>query len=185
VTVNYDTANATATAPGDYTQASSQTLDFFIGETTRTITVPVNGDTTDEPDETFKVNLSSPSNATISDGKGIGTITDDDATPPPPDTTAPTGSVSINGGAKQTRKLVVTLNLSASDPAPGSGVAEMRFSNDGRAFGAWEPFAPTKSYTLSKKKAGNKAVHVQFRDGAGNVSATVSDAIKYVPKKRR
>ena len=33
----------------------------------------------DEPDETFFVNLSNPSNATIADGQGLGTITDDDA----------------------------------------------------------------------------------------------------------
>ena len=57
------------------------TLTFAPGETTQTITVPVNGDVLDEADETFFVNLSSPVNATIADGQGVGTITDDDAAP--------------------------------------------------------------------------------------------------------
>ena len=43
--------------------------------------MPVNGDLLDEIDETFFVNLSSPVNATIADGQGLGTITDDDAAP--------------------------------------------------------------------------------------------------------
>jgi hypothetical protein len=44
----------------------------------KTVTVSINGDTLDEPDETFFVNLSTAVNATISDDRGIGTITDDD-----------------------------------------------------------------------------------------------------------
>ena len=39
------------------------------------------GDTLDEPDETFVVNLSNATNATLGDGQGVGTITDDDAAP--------------------------------------------------------------------------------------------------------
>ena len=41
----------------------------------------------DEIDETFFVNLSSPTNATIADGQGMGTIADDDARRPSPSTT--------------------------------------------------------------------------------------------------
>ena len=59
VTVNYATANGTAVAPGDYTAASG-TLTFTPGVTTQTLTVPVNGDTLNEPNETFFVNLSGP-----------------------------------------------------------------------------------------------------------------------------
>ena len=39
------------------------------------------GDLLDEIDETYIVNLSGPVNATIDDGQGLGTITDDDAPP--------------------------------------------------------------------------------------------------------
>ena len=38
----------------------------------------MNGDRLGEPNETFVVNLSSPTNATIADGQGIGTILDDE-----------------------------------------------------------------------------------------------------------
>ena len=69
-----------ATAPGDYLAASG-TLDFDPGETTQSVSVTVNGDMLDEVDETYFVNLSSPVNATIADGQGLGTITDDDAPP--------------------------------------------------------------------------------------------------------
>jgi hypothetical protein len=56
-------------------------LTFAPGVTTQTVTVVVNGDVLDEPDETFLVNLSNPTNATIADNQGRGTITDDDAPP--------------------------------------------------------------------------------------------------------
>lgn len=78
VSVNYATANGTATtANNDYTSATG-TLSFAPGETTKAITVNVTGDTTQEPDETFVVNLSNATNATISDSQGTGTILNDD-----------------------------------------------------------------------------------------------------------
>jgi hypothetical protein len=77
VTVQYATANGTATAGSDY-QAGSGTLTIPAGQTIGTITVPVNGDRLGEPDETFFVNLSGASNATIADGQALGTIGDDE-----------------------------------------------------------------------------------------------------------
>lgn len=79
VTVQYATANGTATAGADYS-ATSGTLTFnAVG--TQTITVPVTGDTVKEANETFFVNLSNPSaNATITDGQGVGIIVDRDRT---------------------------------------------------------------------------------------------------------
>lgn len=77
VTVNYATANGTATAGSDY-QAVSGTLTIPAGQTSGIITVPVNGDNVSEPDETFLVNLSNPTNGTIADGQGVGTIVDDE-----------------------------------------------------------------------------------------------------------
>jgi hypothetical protein len=53
-------------------------LTFASNETTKQVSVTVNGDTTPETDETFTVNLSSPTNATISQGTGTGTISNDD-----------------------------------------------------------------------------------------------------------
>ncbi|MBN1221138.1 MAG: DNRLRE domain-containing protein [Anaerolineae bacterium] len=79
VTVNYATADGTATlADNDYVSLSGP-LTFPAGTTIQTITVQVNGDTTDESDETFLVNLSGPSNATLSDSQGTGLIINDDS----------------------------------------------------------------------------------------------------------
>jgi hypothetical protein len=78
VTVNYSTANGTATVGEDYTAASG-TLTFAPGETTKTITIKVKGDQKREADETFFVNLSGASaNAVILDPQGLGTILNDD-----------------------------------------------------------------------------------------------------------
>lgn len=77
VTVAYATANGTAVAPADYT-AKSGTVTFTAGVVTQTVKVTVKGDNTNEPDETFVLNLSSPTNATIADGQGVGLIVDND-----------------------------------------------------------------------------------------------------------
>jgi len=79
VKVKYKTLDQTATAPGDYTAVSSTQVIFNPGEVAKTIKITVNGDTTVESDEKFKVKLVSPVNAVIADAIGIGTIKDDDA----------------------------------------------------------------------------------------------------------
>ena len=74
VTVDYATANGTATAGSDYLPTSG-TLGFPAGVSTRTITVTVIGDGFREPSETFALNLSNPSaNAYLGDSQGLGTI---------------------------------------------------------------------------------------------------------------
>jgi hypothetical protein len=77
VTVHYATANGTATAPADYAAASGD-VTFAPGETAKPVTVLVNPDTVDEPNETFTVNLSAPVGAGLVDPTGVGTIVDDD-----------------------------------------------------------------------------------------------------------
>jgi large repetitive protein len=77
-TVNYATANGTATAGSDYTAASG-TLTFAPSETSKTVTVATTPDSTPENDETLTLNLSGPSGgATITRGSGTGTILNDD-----------------------------------------------------------------------------------------------------------
>ncbi len=81
VTVNYATADGTATAPSDYASASG-VVTFTPGQTSQQITVNVVGDTNVEPNETFTVNLSSQSaNATVATATGTGTIQNDDVVP--------------------------------------------------------------------------------------------------------
>ena len=77
ITVNYTTANGTASGGSDYTSVSG-TLTFNPGESTKTISVQINGDNVDEIDETFFVNLSGQTNSSITKGQGLGTIFDDD-----------------------------------------------------------------------------------------------------------
>jgi aryl-phospho-beta-D-glucosidase BglC (GH1 family) len=75
VTVQYATANGTAVAGSDYSAASG-TLTFAPGETQKTITVVVKGDTAVEGNENFTVLLSTPVGATLTDASGTGTIID-------------------------------------------------------------------------------------------------------------
>src|SRR3954465_14825811 len=79
--VNYATANGSATAGSDYV-ATSNTLNFAAGSgaaQSQTVSVTISGDTTVEPDESFFVNLLNATNGgTIVKSQGIGTITNDD-----------------------------------------------------------------------------------------------------------
>ncbi len=76
ITVQYGTANGTATGGSDYTGVTTTTLSFAPGETSKTITIPILNDNINEPNETFTFNLTTPTNATIADAQGIGTISD-------------------------------------------------------------------------------------------------------------
>ncbi|MFQ5441077.1 MAG: Calx-beta domain-containing protein, partial [Nitrosopumilaceae archaeon] len=78
--VQYQTTDASATSPNDFNSIPLATLNFVNGGVlTKTITVPVNGDTIVELDETFNVNLSNCTGCIITDNLGVGTILDDDA----------------------------------------------------------------------------------------------------------
>ena len=90
------------------------------------------------------------------------------------DTTPPSGSISIDSGATYASSTPVTLALSATDS--GSGVVEMRFSNDGSSWSSWESYTASKSWTLTSGD-GAKTVYVESRDAAGNASTTYSDSI--------
>lgn len=80
VTVDFVSANGTATAGSDYTSIGG-TLTFVPGDTSETAPVSVIGDTVDEANETLSVTLSNATNAAITTALGTGTITDDDTAP--------------------------------------------------------------------------------------------------------
>ncbi|WP_419876009.1 Ig-like domain-containing protein [Candidatus Pristimantibacillus sp. PTI5] len=93
-----------------------------------------------------------------------------------PDTTAPTGTVTINESAAATNAENVMLTTTSSDGAGISGT-EMRFSNDGVIWSSWETAAASRSWTLQSGD-GLKTVFMQLRDGAGNATAnSFSDTI--------
>ena len=112
INVDYVTQDGTATAGSDYSTAAGQ-ISFAPGTVTRTITVVVTGDTTNEENETFTVVLSLPGaqNATIADGTGLGTITNDDS---------PLPSISINTPSSRTEGQNITFNVTL---APSSATA--------------------------------------------------------------
>jgi hypothetical protein len=116
VTVVYATANGTATvADGDYAAAGGSLL-FLPGETTKTVTVFVNGDVTFEPDETFSLALSAPTNAVLGTAAGTGTIRNDDAVPAVTVSVAGTAAAEGNSG---TTPFAFTVALSRPSSAPG------------------------------------------------------------------
>jgi hypothetical protein len=77
ITVGY-TLGGTATAGSDYTGAASGTLSFAAGQTSKTVTVAVLGDTAEESDETITLTLGQPVNAPITKSVGTATIINDD-----------------------------------------------------------------------------------------------------------
>src|ERR1043166_6292163 len=78
VSFTVNTADGTAAAPGDYTAIVNGAGSIPQGNSSTQVTVQVNGDTTPEANETFFVNLTNVTGATVSDGQGLGTITNDD-----------------------------------------------------------------------------------------------------------
>ncbi|HJU91301.1 MAG TPA: PQQ-dependent sugar dehydrogenase [Pyrinomonadaceae bacterium] len=108
VTVNYNTANNTASAGTDYVPTSG-TLTFTPGQQSQPITVTINGDTAPESNETFNVNLSSPDNATLGDDQGVGTITNDDG-----QIAISINDVSVVEGASGTTTATFTVSLSST-----------------------------------------------------------------------
>src|SRR5262249_32860711 len=78
VSVNYQTANGTATTQDNDYVATSGGIDFNPGQTSRTISVTIKGDSGKEADETFFVNLTAAFNAELLDAQAIGTILNDD-----------------------------------------------------------------------------------------------------------
>ena len=123
VSVRYQTQDGTAVEGSDYTGASG-TLTFTAGQTTGTIEVATVEDDEPEDEERFSVKLSDPSGATLEDGTGAGTITDDDELSPPALSIADAAPVTEGG----TAEFAVTLSR-----ASGQAVTVAFATADGTA----------------------------------------------------
>lgn len=110
VTVNYMTngISGSATAGSDY-EIASGTLTFNPDDTEKTISVIINGDSVDEINETFQVDLDNASNAAIAKGQAIGTINDDDPLP-----SATINNATVTEGDSGPVTAVFTVTLSAA-----------------------------------------------------------------------
>jgi hypothetical protein len=123
VTVNYASSNGTATtADNDYQAVGSTLLTFNPLETSKPVTLLVNGDTTFEPDETFFVNLSGASAATIADGQGQGTIVNDDVAPP-------SGTLQFSSATFSQGEGAGTATITVTRTGGSFGAASVQFSN--------------------------------------------------------
>jgi hypothetical protein len=103
VSVDFTTADGSATTvDNDYVAQTGQ-VTFESGETSKPVTIVINGDLTDEGDETFFVNLSNAVNANIGDSQGMATIINDDG----PDPVTVSFQDGINGydGTRDTKLL--------------------------------------------------------------------------------
>jgi len=115
VTFDIGTQDNTAVAPGDYTTKTLNGQTIPAGSSTYSFTVLVNGDTSPEANETFFVNVTNVTGATVTDGQGQGTIQNDDAAP-----NLTINDVSLNEGNAGTTTFTFTVSLSA--PAEAGGV---------------------------------------------------------------
>jgi probable HAF family extracellular repeat protein len=136
LTVSYSTANGSAAA-SDY-QSASGTVTFDSGQTTKTISVLVNGDRAGELDETFLVNIGlAAGNAVLGDSQGVGTIVDDEPR-------VSINSVTKSEGNSGTTPFVFTVSLS---PAPSAPVS-LNFATENGSAKSSEDYTAT-SGTLS------------------------------------
>jgi len=150
VTVDYASQNGTATSGEDY-EAVSGLLTFAVGDTVKTITVPINDDSDLEGDETFDIVLSNPTNATIADGTGVVTIEDDE--------TPPNSKPTVDAGTNRAVETATSQSYSAtaSDPDGDTLTYSWNFG-DGSA-----------------PQTGNPVSHTFDDVGAYTVTVTVSD----------
>ena len=110
VTVNYSTANGTATAGTDYANTSG-TITFLPGETSKVITIPIIDDAINEATENFTLTLSNPSGATVGTAQTTITITDNDLASLPTLSLPTAISVNENG---VTASITVTLSSASA-----------------------------------------------------------------------
>ena len=112
----------------DYSPICFGAQSIANGSNSAQFTVNVNGDTTGEPNETFFVNVTSVSGATVTDGQGQGTIVNDDFTLTPIHDIQGNGAASPLNGQAVTTTGIVTLLKTGSNA--GAGVANGFFLQD-------------------------------------------------------
>src|SRR3954452_6290447 len=154
--VDYATSDGSASAGSDYTAIPLTTLNFAEGETTKTISVTINGDTTVEGDETFSVDLSNavgPS-GTILDGTGAGTIQNDDAA-------AVVGNISIN-------------DVSISEGNSGTKLATFTVSRTGTAAFSVDYATSNGSASAGSDYAGIALTTLNFAQGEASKTISVT-----------
>jgi uncharacterized protein (TIGR03437 family) len=106
ITLSYSITNGTASAGSDF-NGSTTPIAIDAGALTGSVAVPIIGDQTFEPDETFTINLTSSLNAFILNGQALGTILNDDPIP-----SLTISDASITEGDAGTKSLGFNITLS-------------------------------------------------------------------------
>ena len=153
VSVDFEASDETATfSDGDYHDTNG-TLSFSPSETTETITVTIVGDTVDESDETFVIELSDANNATIADGTGRVTIVDNDAP-----VVVSIGDTSVVEGDSGTNLATFTISLSR---AVSDSVGVSYATSDGTATFADGDFHQTSGTIFFSPGQTSRTITVQ------------------------
>ncbi|HEX8296047.1 MAG TPA: Ig-like domain-containing protein [Chthoniobacteraceae bacterium] len=161
ISVNYATSSGTALSGADFTPTSG-TLSFAAGVVTQIITVSILDDTTFENSETFDVVLSNPTNATIADGTGVGTILDNGTGAGGTDNDAPSlsvGNVSVTEGSDASAVFPVSL----SNPSAVTTTVSLALAN-GTAVGA--DYGPGLEVSTDAGANWNPAAAASFAPGS-------------------
>ena len=181
VTVNYATQDGSATtADGDYQQDNDSVV-FGVGETTKTVTVTVVGDNTQEPDETFSVVLSNVTGGNLADDTGTGTILDDDSGG------GGGGGGNGNGNGKPKRGSEANPILAEADPiwffeAPGEHNHDHELDAHTHVAAAQLAYAHQPTLVLAMASVKSIADGAQFADAA--LTASSSDDVCATPARR-
>ncbi|MBF9224064.1 endonuclease [Hymenobacter ruricola] len=125
VPVSVDVANSTAASPADYV-LNTTSVTFGGVAPPQPITITVNGDATFEPNETVRLRLGTPSNATVIVGQPNGhtlTILNDDQAPAGAPCTKPYFSQYVEGSATNTKVLEIYNPTTSPMPLAGKRVA--------------------------------------------------------------
>jgi hypothetical protein len=134
--VSFDIATADGSATDgnpagedtDYVARSFTSQTIVAGNLAYSFEVTVNGDLNVEPNETFFVNLTNVTGATVADGQGLGTIQNDDSAPAPALTINDVTANEGNAGAT-----TFTFTVNSSLPAPAGGITFDIATQDGTA----------------------------------------------------
>ncbi|TVQ16346.1 MAG: hypothetical protein EA367_20420 [Leptolyngbya sp. DLM2.Bin15] len=153
ITVNYATANRTATAQEDYIPRSG-TLTFQPGETVQQLAIPVVGDRRFERNETFFVNLSAPSNASLTNTRSVVTILNDDPAP-----TLTMGNIRVQEGDRGRRAAQVVLRLNQASGLP----VQLRYATvDGTAKVSDRDYVATQGRLVFRPGETRKVIKVRI-----------------------
>jgi hypothetical protein len=174
--VAFATRDGSATAGSDYVAASGN-LVFAPGETTKSISVSIIGDTAVEADETFSVALSSPVNASLGKASATATITNEDVPKP--------GAGRYNGTTSQTRSVSFDVDPNVTRVSNVTMIVDLdckevrlTFANERMDLPVTIPLGPDWRFSFTDSFADSEvSISVRF-DGGLSVNGPASGTLR-------